>query len=189
MERYASLLIEFTFGVFLVLLLVRFFTSGGRFYLPFQFIATIRGVTDWTVRPLSFIPRIGKYETAALAAGLLLTIIQEIAVYSLLGVQIFQQPSISLLFIFTRGLLLVLARVIQLYIIVIIAGVICRWFQMRDPLSQSISSCYVQVLMPYLKLLHHTKFTALAPLLAFLVAQIMLVATNDALMRISSIFR
>ena len=189
MERYASLLIEFTLGVCLLLLLVRFFLSSGRFYLPPQFTATIHQLTEWAVRPMAFLPRISKYETAALMAGLVLTMLQEIAVYYLHGVEIFQQPSVALPLVFTRSVLLVLSRVVQIYVVVIIAGLLCQWFRTRDPLSQALGYCYTQLTMPYIRLLQRTRFAALAPLLAILVAQIILLAIDDTLMRISAIFR
>lgn len=190
MASYGSLIAEFVFGFLLLLLLARFFLSGnsasnGRTLPEFG----IKRLTDWLVLPLYWVPRWRSYESPALLAALLTCIFLDILTLSLQGVQLFQQPHISLPLIFARSMLFLMLRITQLYMVIVIIGVIVSWFNLNDPnIRLTVVELFNRFLRPFRKYLPTFGGIDLSPLAAVLALQVAMLALRDTLAAITGIF-
>lgn len=180
MTRYGSILIELVFGFFIVVLLMRLLLSP----LPkakYTVIGSlITRVSDWLVAPFNWLPKIAGYATAPLVVAYLLIVVAEIVLLTLQGTKFFSQPVIALTIIGAKAGLQLLHRLVQLYLFVIIGGALCTFFPMQDSnLRMTIVELYTRYMQPYRRLVPKLNQVDISPLVAFLVAQILMLVLFD----------
>ena len=190
MIRYGSIFVEFAFGFFAIVLLVRFYLSGGPYERSTQLSLAANSLTNWMVLPMNrVIPRAWGLELSALLAAYLVVLLQDSTLLTMRGVKIFAQPSVSVPFLTLGALLSVFIRSMQLFTAVLIAGVILSWFQIPGPVAQLIRSYCARLLWPIRKYLPPIGGLDLSPIVALFFAQLAMLAASDAMNSLSAIFR
>jgi YggT family protein len=190
MELQYSLVAEIIFGLLILLLVARFFLSNLQSHKITLTEFVVRRATDWMAAPFAWLPRLRGYETAPLVSALLLCFAQDVIVLTLQGFKLFLQPQISLPVIGVRGVLYLCQRVIQLYTLIIIAGAICSWFEVRDPaLRVTVLELYNRFMRPFRKLIPLIGNFDISPVVALMLALVVSRAIHETLATVSGIFQ
>ena len=188
LSNYLVLIVDFAGGVLVMLLLLRFHVSSS----PYETTRVYGGLctaTNWLVAPISKISgRVWGMELAALLAALLVAVLQEFAIHYLHGYKLLAQPSVSIPVLSARGALQVLLVVCNLYILVLVAGVVLSWLQLRNPASQMVMYFNSNLLYPFRKFIRPLKGIDLSPAVALLVLLLISSAVFDAINRLDRIF-
>lgn len=189
MARYGSLVAEQLLGLVVLLLLLRLLLSSIPHVRQTVIGFGVLRLTDWAVAPLSWLPRLQGIETAALIAALLFATLLDIIVLSLEGFKLFEQPSLTVPLLGVRAVLLVLLRLVQLYLVILICGVIFVWFELRAPsLRPTVMALFDRFLRPFRRIIPPFKGLDITPLVAVIIAQLLLLTIHDIYTRVSGIF-
>lgn len=174
-----ALLITDTLALFLtVLLLARFFMQVFR--VPFRNRAgeLIMHLTDWLVIPLrKILPPIRGFDTASLLPAYLLQVLRLTLVILLSpgpGFGVFT-PQSAALQIAVNGLLSLLQVGIYLFILLLFIQVVISWFKPEILRTHPVSLLTEPLLRPLRKVIPPISGIDLTPLVAFLLAQIVLI--------------
>ena len=163
-------------GFLSVLLLLRFFMQAWR--VPFNhpiggFVLTL---TSWLVLPLrKILPPVFGFDSASLVAAYLLQAL-------LLGVTISLYPGLAapdltqlLVLVLVRSLLATLRLVGYMIIGLLIVQAVLSWFAPYSPLYRPLSQMTDPVLRPLRRIVPPVSGIDLTPLIALLLAQIVLI--------------
>jgi YggT family protein len=156
-----------------VLLLMRFFMQWFR--VPF--IGPIGGFvlhfTNWLVLPLRrIIPAIRGFDTASLLAAYLLQVALQALVASLVFTRFDAGTAAG---IAVNGLLVLTRLCVYLFIVLLIAQALLSWFNPRAPLYDLVGRMTDPLLRPLRKIVPPISGIDLTPLIALLMAQIVLI--------------
>ena len=188
--QYGIFIVEFLFGFFTFVLLIRFYLSGGPFERTTHVSLAANQLTNWLVGPMNkFVPRAWGLELSALLAAYLVVLFELVAILSMHQVKIFAQPQVSLPIIVASALLGVFARSMQLFTAILIAGVVLSWFRVPGPIAEMIRSYCSRLLWPIRKYVPPVGGLDFSPLVGLFVAQLALFAATDAMGSLSAIFR
>ena len=170
-------LITDTLALFLtVLLLARFFMQVFR--VPFGNRAgeLVMHLTDWLVIPLrKILPPVRGFDTASLLPAYLLQVLR-LALVIVLGPGLGTiSPESVALQIAVNGLLSLLQVGIYLFILLLFIQVIISWFKPEILRSHPVSLLTEPLLRPLRKVIPPISGIDLTPLVAFLLAQIVLI--------------
>jgi YggT family protein len=174
-SEIGNLLIQTFFNLFLVAVLLRFLLQVARadFYNPVsQFLVK---VTNPLLKPLRrVIPGVMGVDIASLVLALLVEMVTIALIFIVFGVGI---PGVLLLAVWS--LIGVVAMIVNIYYIVVLAGIILSWVAMGsyNPTVVLVNQLAEPVLAPFRKLLPPIGGLDLSPILVFLainVVQIML---------------
>lgn len=190
MDRYGSFIVEFIFGFFVIVLLVRFYVSGGPFERTTRLSVAANQLTDWLVSPMNrVIPRTWGLELSALLAAYLVVFLEHCALLTMLQIKIFAQPSVSMPILLAMSLLSLFIRSMQLFTAILIAGVVLSWLNVQGPIAHLIKSYCARLLWPIRKYLPPVGGLDLSPIVALFFAQLAILAASDAMGTVSAIFR
>jgi YggT family protein len=162
-------------NLLIVLLLMRFFMQWFR--VPF--IGPIGGfvlhLTNWLVLPLRrIVPAIRVFDTASLLAAYFLQVALQALVVSLVSPGAFSSAGAAA-WIFVSGLLVLLRLGIYLFIVLLIAQALLSWFNPHAPLNELVGRMTAPPLRPLRKIVPPISGIDLTPLIAILLAQIVLI--------------
>jgi YggT family protein len=161
----------------IALLLIRFFMQLFRAPFDSQIGSFVLNLTNWLVLPLRrIVPAIRGFDSASLLAAYLLQVLLLTLVISLTTVFNVLNPG-TMLQIAISALLAVLRLITYLFIILLFAQAILSWFNPnpRTPLNRLIVPMTDPVLRPLRKIIPPISNIDLTPLVAILLAQIVLI--------------
>ena len=169
------LLIVNALGLFLtVLLLIRFFMQAFRVPFNNRIGNLVLHLTNWLIIPLrKIIPPVLKFDSASLISAYLLQVI-------LLVIVVLLSPDFSLfapevpLQIAVNGLKSLLRITIYLLILLLIIQAILSWFKPEALQNHPINLITMPLLRPLRRIVPPIANIDLTPLIAFLIAQIVL---------------
>jgi YggT family protein len=158
-----------------VLLLMRFFMQLLRAPFNSQIGGFVLHLTNWLVLPLRrIIPAIRGFDTASLLAAYLLQVALVALAISLTPV--YELFSVSMLLrIAVDGLRVLLRVSVYLFIVLLFAQVMLSWFKPHAPLNRLVGQMTDPVLRPLRRIVPPISGIDLTPLIAFLLAQIVLI--------------
>lgn len=171
-----ALLIANTCGTFLtVLLLARFFMQVCRAPFNNQIGSFVLNLTNWLVLPLRrIIPPVRGFDSASLVAAYLLQVLFLLLAVSL-GTSYELSSTGTLLKIAGGGLSALLRIGIYLFIVLLVAQAVLSWFNPHAPLNWLIGRMTDPVLRPLRRIVPPISNIDLTPLVAILLAQIILI--------------
>lgn len=173
----AGLLILKSLAEFLsILLLMRFFMQFFRVPFNNQLGAFVLQLTNWLVMPLRrVLPGIFGLDLSSLLPAYLLQVIVMLAVVSLrAGLEVLTPESMALLVI-TRSLLALVRTSIYLLIGLLIVQAILSWVNPTSPINRPINQMTQVFLRPIRRLVPPIANIDLSPLIAILMAQVILI--------------
>jgi YggT family protein len=158
-----------------VLLLMRFFMQWFR--VPF--VGPVGGfvlhLTNWLVLPLRrIVPAIRCFDTASLLAAYLLQVALQALVVSLVSVHALSDAG-TVVLIAVNGLRVLTRLAVYLFIVLLIAQALLSWFNPRAPLNELVGRMTDPLLRPLRKIVPPISGIDLTPLIALLLAQIVLI--------------
>ncbi|MDR0577793.1 MAG: YggT family protein [Candidatus Accumulibacter sp.] len=169
-------LIANTCGAFFtVLLLMRFFMQWFRAPFDDPIGGFVLHLTNWMVLPLRrIVPAIRGFDSASLlAAWLLQTALLALLVALSSFYDLFQIG--TLLAIAANGLLVLARMTLYLFILLLIAQAMLSWFNPRAPLNRLVGQMTAPILRPLRRIVPPISGIDLTPLIAILLAQIILI--------------
>ncbi len=173
----AGLLILKSLAGFLsILLLMRFYMQLFRVSFSNQIGAFVLQLTNWLVTPLRrVIPGVFGLDLASLLPAYLLQVIVMVAViYMRSSLEVLTPESMALL-IFSRSLLAILRMSIYLLIGLLLLQAVLSWVNPQSPLSRPLGQITQPFLGPIQKIVMPIAGIDLSPLIAILLAQIILI--------------
>ena len=174
--RAILFLLDSLAGFLTVLLLLRFFMQAFRAPFNNQFGAFVVKLTNWAVIPLrKVLPPVFGLDSASLLAAYLLQVLILLAVVSLHAGPGTLAPSSTAILMVTRGLLATLRLCVYLFIGLLIVQAVVSWFSPHSPLYRPIYQMTYPVLQPLRKIIPPVSGIDLTPLIAILLAQIILI--------------
>ena len=176
LNQVALLIINSLAGFFSVLLLLRFFMQAWRAPFNNQIGTFVLKLTNWLVMPLRKVLRpVFGLDSASLAAAYLLQTLALIAVISLhSGLEVLS-PANTAMLILTRSLLAILRISVYMFMGLLIVQAILSWFNPYSPLSRPMAQMTDPFLRPLRRIIPPISGIDLTPLIAILLAQIVLI--------------
>lgn len=167
-----AFLVETLFSLYLAALLLRVLLEavGADYYNPISQV--LLKITEPLVAPLGrIIPRIGRFNTAAVV---LMLILQAVAVFLVLTLNGFSLPLLDLLVVSFMRLVRLL---LTMYLVLILAEVILSWVGggLRHPIIPLIYQLTRPVLEPIRKVLPSLGGLDLSPLVALIAIQFLMI--------------
>ena len=180
MAKYLIFTVEFIFGFLALILLIRFYISGGPYERSSRLSLLLNNLSNKIVEPLNkFIPHLWQMELSSLFLAYIVLITEIILIFELRGMQVFTLYKLVILVILIQGILEILIISIHIYTFIIIAGVIMSWFRQQVPQIGIIQYYFSRLLWPIRKFVPTIRDIDLSPLVAIFLAQIILIAVND----------
>lgn len=169
------LIVDSLAGFFSVLLLLRFFMQVFRAPFNNQFGSFVVKLTNWAVMPLrKVLPPLFGLDSASLLAAYLLQALVLVAVVSLHSGPGAPDPASTAILILTRSLLATLRLCVYLFIGLLIVQAVISWFSPHSPLHRPIYQMTSPFLQPLRRIIPPVSGIDLTPLIAILLAQIIL---------------
>lgn len=158
-----------------VLLLMRFFMQVLRAPFSNQIGNFVLNLTNWLVLPLRRILRpVRGFDTASLAGAYLLQVLFLVLALSLAPG--YESPgATTALRIAGAGVLAVVRTTIYLFIVLLVIQAILSWFNPHSPLNRIVGQLTYPILRPLRRIIPPVANIDLTPLVAILLAQIVLV--------------
>ena len=187
--QIASFILEIVVGVVITLLLVRYYLSPSPIARRTNISLSIYYLTEWAVIPVKWIPHFYSRELAAIFSAFIFIFLLDVALLSMSGFSITSNPGIALTIICLRSLFGVVERMLEVYSFIILFGVICSLFKLRNQeliiiLTQTVS----RFLQPYRRFIPPIKKLDFTPLIALIVAQIFIFNLIEVQRRLGAIF-
>lgn len=163
-------------GFFSILLLLRFFMQLYRVSFSNQMGSLVLPLTNWLVLPLrKVVPPVFGLDSASLLAAYLLQVIALLAAISLRsGLEVLSPGNMAML-VLTRSLLAVLRISIYMFIGLLIVQAVLSWTNPQSPLNRPIHRMTEPLLRPLRRIIPLVGNIDLTPLVAILLAQIILI--------------
>ncbi len=173
----AGLLILKSLAGFLsILLLMRFFMQLFRVSFSNQIGTFVLQLTNWLVMPLrKIIPGIFGLDMASLLPAYLLQVVVMVAAISMRASLEVLSPENMALLIFSRSILATLRMSIYLLIGLLLLQAVLSWVNPHSPLSRPLGQMTQPFLRPIRKIVAPIADIDLSPLIAILLAQIILI--------------
>lgn len=170
------LIVDSLAGFFSILLMLRFFMQVFRVPFGNQAGSFVLTLTSWLVMPLRrAIPPLFGLDMASLAGAFLLQALALTAAITLhSGLEVLS-PGATAVLILVRSLLAILRISIYLLIGLLIAQAILSWFNPHSPLHGPIQRMTQPFLQPLRRIVPPVSNIDLTPLIAILLAQIVLI--------------
>ena len=169
------LIIDSVAGFFSILLLLRFFMQAFRAPFNNQFGAFVVKLTNWAVIPLrKVLPPLFGLDSASLLAAYLLQALVLAAVVLLHAGPGVLEPTSTVILILSRSLLATLRLCVYLFIGLLIVQAAISWFSPHSPLYRPIYQMTYPLLQPLRRIIPPVSGIDLTPLIAILLAQIIL---------------
>lgn len=169
------LIVDSVAGFFSILLLLRFFMQVFRAPFNNQFGSFVVKLTNWAVMPLrKVLPPLFGLDSASLLAAYLLQALALVAVVSLHAGPGALDPAGTAILILTRSLLATLRLCVYLFIGLLIVQAVISWFSPHSPLYRPIYQMTYPFLQPLRRIIPPVSGIDLTPLIAILLAQIIL---------------
>jgi YggT family protein len=176
--QIATLLIETVFGLFIYVVLLRFWMQVLRasFRTPVgQFVTAL---TDWAVLPARrLVPSFRQYDLASFVVAWLAQIVKLIALYAAASGGAFVAPGLAMV---AWSLLELLRYSVHLLVIVVIVQVLFSWFNPGSPLAYVFDSLALPFYAFFRRFIPPIGNVDLSPLVIVLLAQIVLQVLNAA---------
>lgn len=175
LEQAGFLILESLVGFLTTLLLFRFYMQLFRVSFGNQIGGFVLHLTNWLVLPLRrIIPSAAGLDLASLLPAFLLQAVLMIALISVrAGVSILT-PDIALLIVF-RAFIAILRISVYLLMGVLILQAILSWVNPYSPLSRPLTQMTHPFLQPIRRIIPPLSGIDLSPLVAILLAQVVLV--------------
>jgi YggT family protein len=169
-------LLDALIGFFTVALLLRFYMQAFRVSFSNQLGNFIVQLTNWLVKPLRKIfPGLLGLDLASLVPAYLLQVLLLLAVFSLRGALELLAPEKVLVLIFWQGALATLRLSIYLLIGALFLQAVLSWVSPYSPLGQPVAQLTRPFLRPIQRLVPPIAAIDLSPLIAILLAQLVLI--------------
>jgi YggT family protein len=169
-------LLDALIGFFTVVLLLRFYMQAFRVSFANQLGAFVVQLTDWLVKPLRrVLPGLFGFDLASLLPAYLLQLLLLFAVFSLRGGFAMLEPERALVPIFWQGALATLRISIYLLIGALILQAVLSWVNPYSSLSRPVAQLTHPFLDPIRRLVPPIANIDLSPLIAILLAQLVLI--------------
>ena len=163
-------------GFFTVALLLRFYMQAFRVSFRNQAGAFVVQLTDWLVKPLrKVLPGFFGLDLASLVPAYLLQVVLLLAVFSLRGGFEMLAPENLLGLIFWQGVLATLRLSVYLLIGALFLQAVLSWVSPYSPLAQPVSQLTRPFLSPIQRVVPPIAAIDLSPLIAILLAQLVLI--------------
>ena len=158
-----------------IALLLRFFMQACRVSFNNQLGTFVVELTNWLVKPLrKALPGLYGLDLASLVPAYLLQVLLVLAVFLLRGGSEAWSPLTWLPLLFWQGLLATLRLAIYLLIGALLLQAVLSWINPYSPLSQPVSELTRPVLRPLQRVLPPIGGIDLSPLIAIVLAQLLL---------------
>ena len=175
MTQAILLIVDSVAGFFSVLLLLRFFMQVFRAPFNNQFGSFVVKLTNWAVMPLrKVLPPLFGLDSASLLAAYLLQALALAAVVFFHSGPGTIDPASTAILILTRSLLATLRLCVYLLIGLLIVQAVISWFSPHSPLYRPIYQMTYPFLQPLRRIIPPVSGIDLTPLIAILLAQIIL---------------
>ena len=160
---------------FATLALMRFFMQVSRAPFDNPIGGFVLHLTDWMVLPLRrIVPPVRGFDTASLLAAYLLQAVLMALVIGLSSLHELASPATALCI--ASGALFVLVRLsVYLYVVLLVAQAMLSWFNPHAPLNRLVGQMTAPVLRPLRRIVPPISGIDLTPLIAILLAQIILI--------------
>jgi YggT family protein len=163
-------------GFLTVALLLRFYMQAFRVSFNNQVGNFIVQLTNWLVKPLrKMLPGLFGLDLASLLPAYLLQVVLLFAVFALRGGFEMQAPEALLPLLFWQGVLATLRLSIYLLIGALFLQAVLSWVSPYSPLAQPIAQLTRPFLSPIQRLVPPIAGIDLSPLIAILLAQLVLI--------------
>ena len=170
------LILDSVAGFLSILLLLRFFMQACRVSFANQVGAFVMQLTNWLVMPLrKVLPAIYGFDTASLLAAYLLQVVVVAAGISLRSGLTVLTPESTALLILVRSLLALVRTGIHLLIGLLILQAVFSWVNPHSPLGRPIAQITQPILRPIQRIMPPIANIDLSPLIAILLAQVVLI--------------
>ena len=167
-----AFLVDTLGGFFGALFLLRFFMQARRVSFANPLGHFVIQLSNWAVLPLRrLIPGLGGFDWASLVAALLLEIVQLVATLGLAGVL----PAVSPVFLVLGALLGLVRLAVRLSMVALIVMAVLSWVNPYSPLSGPLNQLTRPILAPIQRLIPPIAGIDLAPLIALLLLQLLLI--------------
>ena len=174
--QVALLIVNSLAGFFSVLLLLRFFMQAWRAPFNNQIGAFVLKLTNWLVVPLRrILPAIFGLDSASLLSAYLLQVLALAISVSLQSGIIPLSATDIVPLALAHGLLAVLRLCVYMLIGLLIAQAVLSWVNPYSPMSRPIGLMTEPILRPLRKLVPPISNIDLTPLIAILLAQVVLI--------------
>ncbi len=169
------LIIDSVAGFFSIVLLLRFFMQVFRAPFNNQFGSFVVKLTNWAVLPLRrVLPPFFGLDSASLVAAYLLQALVLATVVLLHTGPGALEPASTVILILSRSLLATLRLCVYLFIGLLIVQAAISWFSPQSPLYRPIYQMTYPLLQPLRRIIPPVSGIDLTPLIAILLAQIVL---------------
>ncbi|WP_153109588.1 YggT family protein [Propionivibrio limicola] len=170
------LILKSVAGFLSILLLLRFYMQAFRVSFSNQVGTFVLQLTSWLVVPLrKVIPAVFGFDSASLVATYLLQVIVLTAEISLHAGLSVLSPENTALLILLRSLVALLRLSVYLLIGLLILQAVLSWVNPHAPIGRPISQITQPFLRPIQRVLPPIANIDLSPLIAILIAQILLI--------------
>jgi YggT family protein len=163
-------------GFLTVLLLLRFYMQAFRVSFANQIGAFVVQLTNWLVKPLRrVLPGIFGFDLASLLPAYLLQLLLLLAVLALRGAFALIAPETLVVMVVWQALLATVRISLYLLVAVLFLQAILSWVNPYSPLSQPLAQLTRPFLDPLRRFVPAIAGIDLAPLVAILLAQLVLI--------------
>jgi YggT family protein len=163
-------------GFLTVLLLLRFYMQAFRVSFANQIGAFVVQLTNWLVKPLRrVLPGIFGFDLASLLPAYLLQVLLLLAVLALRGAFALIAPETLVVMVVWQALLATVRISLYLLVAVLFLQAILSWVNPYSPLSQPLAQLTRPFLDPLRRFVPAIAGIDLAPLVAILLAQLVLI--------------
>ena len=158
-----------------ILLLMRFFMQCFRAPFAGPIGGFILHLTNWLVLPMRrIVPAVHRFDTASLLAAYLLQVALQALLVSLVSAHAFLDAG-TVALIAVSGLRVLLRLTVYLFIVLLIAQALLSWFNPHAPLNELVGRMTDPLLRPLRRIVPPISGIDLTPLIAILLAQIVLI--------------
>jgi YggT family protein len=176
--QIAALLIETVFGLFIYVVLLRFWMQALRasFRTPVgQFVVAL---TNWAVLPVRrVVPSFRQYDLASFVVAWVAQIVKMIALYAAASGGAFVAPGAAML---VWALFELLRYSLHLLILVVIVQVLFSWFNPSSPLAYVFNGLAQPFYAFFRRFIPPIGSVDLSPLIVVVLAQIVLILLDNA---------
>jgi YggT family protein len=158
-----------------ILLLMRFFMQWFRVPFGGSIGGFVLHLTNWLVLPLRrIVPAIRVFDTASLLAAYLLQMALQMLVVSLVSASALLDAGTAAR-IAVSGVFILVRLSVYLFVVLLIAQALLSWFNPRAPLNDLVGRMTDPLLRPLRRIVPPISGIDLTPLIAILMAQIVLI--------------
>lgn len=164
-----------------LLLLLRFYLSGGPYARAGRLGWTVSRMSDWALEPLArWLPRLWGMETGALLLALLVMLAIAALELAIGGGRLATDAGTTAALMIVLALLRLIALSCQLCFFVLITGTLLSWFRGQLPRVGVIEYYFAQLLWPVRRVLPPLGGLDLSPLATLVAVELARFAASDA---------